>query len=272
MTRYQISIGALHLPKHFFRKPSPYCTVKITEGPHGSTEIGRTQVLKECTDPDWTDTLYVDTDLSVRTPIIVELWDHHGKSHKQDRKIGEAEFEVMEIYQTDGHMQTEALLGGGQVDVTVLESLRGNTMGRINLQLRGLDIRNVEPGLLGLGRSDPFFEIAKKNADPASGVVRWVTVYRSEFILNHLNPFWDEFSMTTEDLCFCDPNALIRIAVKDYQKSGKHRLIGLVETTMKSLMERVAVRGNADRQNALDLCRESGRHTGLIVVLKASLV
>ena len=32
---------------------------------------------------------------------------------------------------------------------------------------------SVEPGLLGLGRSDPFFEIAKKNVDHATGVVRW---------------------------------------------------------------------------------------------------
>lgn len=34
-------------------------------------------------------------------------------------------------------------------------------------------MKNVEPGLLGLGRSDPFFVIFKKNSDHSAGVVRW---------------------------------------------------------------------------------------------------
>ena len=45
------------------------------------------------------------------------------------------------------------------------------------IQVRGLDIKNVEPGFLGLGRSDPFFELSRKNADHAAGVVRWYVYY-----------------------------------------------------------------------------------------------
>lgn len=45
--------------------------------------------------------------------------------------------------------------------------------GSINLEMRGLDIKNLEPGIFGLGRSDPFFEIAKKNVDDTTGVARW---------------------------------------------------------------------------------------------------
>lgn len=44
------------------------------------------------------------------------------------------------------------------------------------MQLRGLDIKNVEPGIFGLGRSDPFFELSRKNADHAAGVVRWYVI------------------------------------------------------------------------------------------------
>jgi hypothetical protein len=53
------------------------------------------------------------------------------------------------------------------------ESIKGQSQGTAELHLRGLDIKNVEPGLLGLGRSDPFYEIAKKNLDTTAGVVRW---------------------------------------------------------------------------------------------------
>jgi hypothetical protein len=38
------------------------------------------------------------------------------------------------------------------------ESIKGYVFGTAVLQFRGLDMKNVEPGLMGLGRSDPFFE------------------------------------------------------------------------------------------------------------------
>ena len=49
----------------------------------------------------------------------------------------------------------------------------GTSIGTARIHLRALDVKNVEPGMLGLGLSDPFYEIAKKNADPTHGIVRW---------------------------------------------------------------------------------------------------
>jgi hypothetical protein len=60
-----------------------------------------------------------------------------------------------------------------RIFVSLQESIQGTAQGYIRLHLRGLDIKNIEPGLLGLGRSDPFFEIAKKNSDVAFGIVTW---------------------------------------------------------------------------------------------------
>jgi hypothetical protein len=69
------------------------------------------------------------------------------------------------------------------------ESMKGTSSGLCTIQLRGLDIKNVEPGIFGLGRSDPFFEIARKNVDHAAGVVRWyvsVGTTTQGNILSHL--------------------------------------------------------------------------------------
>jgi len=60
-----------------------------------------------------------------------------------------------------------------RIVVSVEDSLRGQSAGSVTLHLRGLDMKNIEPGIMGLGRSDPFFEISRKNADHAAGVVRW---------------------------------------------------------------------------------------------------
>jgi hypothetical protein len=60
-----------------------------------------------------------------------------------------------------------------RIIVSMEDSTRGSATGFITLHLRGLDMKNIEPGIMGLGRSDPFFEIARKNTDHAAGVVRW---------------------------------------------------------------------------------------------------
>ena len=60
-----------------------------------------------------------------------------------------------------------------RIYASVEESMKGTSSGLCTIRLRGLDIKNVEPGVFGLGRSDPFFEISRKNADHAAGVVRW---------------------------------------------------------------------------------------------------
>ncbi len=53
------------------------------------------------------------------------------------------------------------------------ESVQGSDTETLSFQLLCLDIQNVEAGVLGLGRTDPFYEIAKKDADHAAGSVRW---------------------------------------------------------------------------------------------------
>lgn len=77
------------------------------------------------------------------------------------------------------------------VYVSVEESQKGTSFGNCTIQLRGLDIKNVEPGVLGLGRSDPFYEISRKNADHSAGVVRWyvilvILLYLCDFLFTHL--------------------------------------------------------------------------------------
>ena len=65
-----------------------------------------------------------------------------------------------------------------RIYASIEESMKGTSSGLCTIQLRGLDIKNVEPGIFGLGRSDPFFEISRKNADHAAGVVRWCVCAR----------------------------------------------------------------------------------------------
>ena len=97
-------------------------------------------------------------------------------------------------------------------------------------------------------------------------------MYRSEHIDDHLNPFWEEFTIGLEELCYCDLEWPLKVTVYDWEKSGKHRPIGEFEVTAQKLMERIAVKGNADREQAFELVLdEKAKLKGLVCVLKAEL-
>ena len=149
----------------------------------------------------------------------------------------------------------------------------GPELGEFRLHLRGLDMKNVEPGAFGLGRSDPFFEVAKKNADYATAQVNWQVVYRSDFIPNNLNPYWLPTTIGLEELCYGKLDWPLKISVYDHNESGVHREIGEVETTIGELQNRIAIKGNADRDQAISISREGKLKTyGLLCVLEAELV
>jgi hypothetical protein len=152
----------------------------------------------------------------------------------------------------------------------------GDSHGSLQLHLRGLDIKNVEPGPFGLGRSDPFFEVAKKDSDHSIGLTQWNVMYRSEHIENHLNPFWTPCLIGLENLCYGDLSWPLKISVFDHSDNGKHKLIGEYECTVGELLQGVSIKGNADRDKALHLSTEEkaakGKSYGLLVVLKAELI
>ena len=92
---------------------------------------------------------------------------------------------------------------------------------------------------------------------------------------DHLNPLWDKFTVSLEELCYCDVAWPLRISVYDYNRNGKHVEIGGFETTLQELSQRVAIRGNADRERAFEISQEDRNSAaatqGLIVVLEATI-
>jgi len=83
----------------------------------------------------------------------------------------------------------------------------------------------------------------------------------------------EPFSIGLEELCYCDLNWPLRIAVFDWEKSGDHRRIGEFEVTTNKLIERIGIRGNADRKQAFELVLdEKAKLKGLLCVLKAEVV
>ena len=117
-------------------------------------------------------------------------------------------------------------------------------------------MKNVEPGLFGLGRSDPFFEVAKKDADYSVAQVHWNVVYRSEYVSDNLNPYWKPCKIGLEELCYGKLDWPLKVSVFDHNSNGYHRMIGEFETTIEGLNSQKAIKGNADREQAIPLSKE----------------
>ncbi|KAG7349143.1 C2 domain containing protein [Nitzschia inconspicua] len=271
--RYQIILRAENIPNvRLFGKACPYAKVKVTTGPQKGKLVGQTEPCMRYLSPNWTKIIFLEFSPSEVTELEVAIYDYHkGQHHKW---MGEATFEATSVFQSPGKVQSKQI--GRREDsrlyISIEKSIKGPARGHLQLHLRGLDMKNVEPGLFGLGRSDPFFEVAKKDADYSVGQVKWNTVYRSEHIDNNLNPYWRPTNIGLEELCYGDLEWPLKVSVFDYENSGKHRLIGEFETTIADLQNRKAIRGNADREQAILLSVEEKFKTyGLLCVLKAEL-
>jgi len=196
-----------------------------------------------------------------------------SRSGREGTKMGEVDVEVGGILRMDGQETKLALNEGGSLFVHITKSQQGSDTGMFTCHIRGLDIKNIESGLLGLRAIDPYFELSKKFVDPDHGISRWHVVYRSEHILNSINPYWNPFEIDVDRLCNGDcPGKELKIAVWDHENWGEDRWLAEVEVSVAELQKSVTKGGNASRDNALRVEDANEEVMGLLVVLKAGVV
>mmetsp|Transcript_6279 Transcript_6279/g.9969 ORF Transcript_6279/g.9969 Transcript_6279/m.9969 type:complete len:275 (-) Transcript_6279:1791-2615(-) len=271
MKNYQLTIEAEDVKRvSIRRRGSTYALVTISgTGPREGDVLGKTEVLEDFADPRWSTPIVMEESTS-SMPIRVEILDS-----EDDDLLAEAELEVT----FDDEAQTycvDSPIGGARIQVTVVESVRGSMFGMVSMKFRMLDVKNVESGILGLGRSDPFVEVQKRaSINPVSDDndgIKWIVAYRTRHVMDNLRPMFDEFRISMENLCYCDTKWPLRLVCYDWQRSGKHRVIGLVDTTLEELMRCVSTNGNADRSSALNITKEGKtKSKGLLVILKADI-
>jgi len=197
-----------------------------------------------------------------------------------DPVMGEVNIEVSEILKKEGQEIKLDLQHGGSIFVHITQSIEPLSSsattplqtGYLNCHLRGLDLENIEKGLLGLGAIDPYFVLSKKYTDHINGITKWIPVYRSEHIPNIINPYWHPFSIDLEPLCHNNTSKTLKISLWDYEKRGKDRWLGEVEVTVDWLQQCVTKGGNASRAEALSVYDDEQEEVGLIVILKADII
>jgi len=238
----QLTLSATNLPntKGLLKGVSdPYAIVTILADKSGSQSIllGRTETVKNNLSPTWTKAFVFDYELSKRMYINIGIFGEIRKA-KRNKPVGSATFEIGDILGRPENCRGKRLKQSDGVVYAMIKPAPKSPAGTLYLELRGLNLRNVDRGPLGLGKSDPFFEVSRRDEQPGGKVI-WTVVSRSKHIKSNLNPTWKPVEVTLNRLCDNKQNQPIRIAVLDWEKNGNHKFIGAVEVTLDVLVRAV---------------------------------
>eukprot|EP00577_Skeletonema_sp_RCC1716_P002419 CAMPEP_0113385538 /NCGR_PEP_ID=MMETSP0013_2-20120614/7517_1 /TAXON_ID=2843 ORGANISM="Skeletonema costatum, Strain 1716" /NCGR_SAMPLE_ID=MMETSP0013_2 /ASSEMBLY_ACC=CAM_ASM_000158 /LENGTH=1059 /DNA_ID=CAMNT_0000268295 /DNA_START=151 /DNA_END=3326 /DNA_ORIENTATION=+ /assembly_acc=CAM_ASM_000158 len=202
----------------------PYANVTlVTSG--RELKLGQTEVVKNSIHPTWTSSFLFDYNKGEKMSIEVSVVDEVKKG--SDIPMGSAAFEIGDFLGSQGSIKGKELKEGGMLHARI-SKVPSRSAGKLSLRLEGKDLRNVE-----ISKSDPLFELCRTY----DGGKSWTPVYRSEYVMNDLNPDWKAASIDVNALCDGDLKREIKLAIFDYERKGENKPLGAFYTTVNDLMQ-----------------------------------
>ena len=143
-----------------------------------------------------------------------------------------------------------------------------NQNGYVTLRVRGKGLTNKD-GMFG--KSDPFLRLSRvakannNNTQNRNRVTRHggvetqkMPVFKTEVVMNNLNPRWNDAVVSLQGLCNGDLNRAILFEVFDYDSDGSHDFIGSVTASVNDLTN--------GRNSELGLISKSGKSGGSLFI------
>ncbi|XP_047217591.1 copine-4 isoform X2 [Girardinichthys multiradiatus] len=210
-------------------KPDPCIILKMQS--HGQwMEVDRTEVIRSCVNPTYSKVFTLDFYFEEMQRLRFELYDinssHNGL--KEADFLGSVECTLGQII-SQRKLSKALLRPGGTVGKAIItitaEELTGNDdYIELSFSARKLDDKDF------FSKSDPFLEIYRVNDDATMQLV-----YRTETVMNNLNPVWKTFKVSLNSLCSGDHERKLQCTVWDWDSNGKHDYIGEFEASFKEM-------------------------------------
>lgn len=193
------------------------------------TEVGRTEVVKNNLNPEFTESVEVDYRFEEvqKMKFLVYDVDDAVEHLAQQVLLGDTDCSLAQIVSTRT-LTEEIHLGefpAGTMNITA-EEIVGSSNVEAILQFEGqhLDKKDV------FSLSDPYLDISKDRGDGT-----FLPVHRTPHIDNTLDPTWKPFNISLQKLCANNYDLRLKIACYDYDDDGGHDLIGEFYTTMAEM-------------------------------------
>ncbi|KAM9487806.1 copine-3 isoform 2-T2 [Clarias gariepinus] len=212
-------------------KSDPLCVLQINSSGTQWYEVGRTERVKNCLNPNFAKKFLIDYHFEMVQKLKFGVYDIDNKTVdlSDDDFLGELECSLGQI--VSSRELTRPLIlknkrpaGKGTITICA-EEIKDNRVVNFEVEARKLDNKDF------FGKSDPYLEFYRQTE---SG---WQLAHRTEVVKNNLNPCWKPFKIPLQSLCGGDMEKPIKVDCYDYDNDGSHDLIGIFETNMKRLQE-----------------------------------
>ncbi|XP_054924436.1 copine-8-like isoform X2 [Dermacentor andersoni] len=223
-------------------------------------EVGRTEMIRDCLDPDFVTKFIVDYYFEERQQLMFKVYDVDSRSvnlqsHDFLGQVNCTLGEVIAYQGTQVKLQMSGLPGNcGAILLTVEEVLDCKRV--IDMQWQGKKLDKKD----WFGKSDPFLEFYRVSEDNS-----YTAVFRTEVVKRQLNPTWRPFTIQMQQLSGGDQDRTIRVACYDWDLGGGHDLIGEFHTNVRTLSEGPGPTNNYELINRSKQARKkSYKNSGLV--------
>ncbi|CAL8336216.1 unnamed protein product [Lota lota] len=222
VSKVELTVSCANLlDKDVGSKSDPLCVLLLSTGENQWEEVGRTERVKNCDSPSFSQRLKVDYHFETVQKLKLAVYDIDNKSVdlKDDDFLGGVELTLGQIVASKTvtrplQLKTTKPAGKGTITVTA-EEIKDKRAVVLELEAKGLDKKDL------FGKSDPFLEFYKQDAGG-----QWQLVYRTEVVKNSLSPSWKKFTVSLQTFCSGDLDAPLKVNCSDSDSDGSHDLIG----------------------------------------------
>lgn len=203
-------------------------------------EIGRTELLENTLDPEWSKAFLLDYYFEEKQNIRFSIFDWTRRESDdpfEQEPLGTCEATLAEIVARGAGGQAgrferplspyQRRPGDSGVLICYSEE-QSQVKDKITFQFSGSNLDKCDV----FSESDPFFTVSKVNPDGSDTII-----YRSDYIKDNPNPEWPPVTMTSNKLCNGDYERPLKVEIWDYDDSGKHDFIGEYFTNVTEMVE-----------------------------------
>ncbi|KAG5044339.1 hypothetical protein JHK87_008254 [Glycine soja] len=241
-TQVELSLSASNLlDRDIASKSDPMVVVYAKKRDGKLEELGRTEVILNCLNPEWIEKISVAFHFEIVQPLEFHVYDVDSKYHSVPTttlKLGDQEFLGMtsctlsEIATKPSkslwlRLQNKSGHGGlirnlGEITVHAEETVASKSAVEMVLRCSHLDNKDV------FSKSDPFLRISRMVESGG-----YIPICKTEVIDDNLNPKWKSVCLGAHKFGSKD-NPLV-IECFDFNSSGDHVLIGKVQKSVADL-------------------------------------
>uniref|UniRef100_A0ACD5U3B9 Uncharacterized protein n=1 Tax=Avena sativa TaxID=4498 RepID=A0ACD5U3B9_AVESA len=200
-------------------------------------EIGRTEVILNSLEPLWITKVMINYQFEMVQPLVFKIYDIDTKYHNTPVKmlnlaqqdfLGEASCNLSEIVTKFNHSLTLNLRSGSihalLSTVTVHAEETSSSRMAVEMAFHCVNLDNKDTFSL----SDPFLRVSRLSESAAA-----IPICKTEVVMNNLNPVWRPVTLTSQQYSSKDNPLLIECF--DFDDSGNHQLIGVLQTSITQL-------------------------------------